>query len=484
MPMPLIIVWFRQDLRLHDNPALYEASKVGRIIPIFIMDEYAPSKFRMGSASQCWLHHSLQQLNKSLKNKLLFLKGDALFVLKTLLASSKATEVYWNRCYEPYQIKRDTEIKSQLLAQGIIVKSFQASLLWEPWTILKKDKTPYKVFTPFFQKRCLTQIEPRPPFPKPSRLYIADRDERSISKKLNLCSLDEMNLQPKQTWHHSMMDHWKVGEDAAHNQLATFINSYLEGYKTQRDYPGLQHTSLLSPHLHFGEISPFQIWAELKALPKEHQHEDDEHHFKRELVWREFSYYLMFHFPQLPDQNLQTKFNQFPWKKRSKYLKLWQKGLTGFPIIDAGMRELWQTGYMHNRIRMIVASFLVKNLQIHWHCGRDWFWECLVDADLANNSCSWQWVAGCGVDAAPYFRIFNPVTQSQKFDLHGNYIKQYLPELANLPKEYIHEPWKTPPKLLEEYQITLGVTYPHPIVDLKSSRQAALDGYQKLKRVT
>ena len=481
MAKPLIIVWFRNDLRITDNPALSAAASKGYIIPIYIFDDSNTDLLKLGEASRWWLHNSLLKLNKQLKQRLICQRGPALEILQNLIDETGTTQVFWNRCYEAQQISRDTEIKKCLTEKGIIAHSFNASLLWEPWEILKKDKTPYKVFTAFYQNGCLKSSPPRMPIPSPHRLLIKDLS-------LPDSTPNSLKLLPTKPWYNKLNAHWEVGEKEAFKKIKAFTANNIKGYKIQRDYPHKNGTSLLSPHLHFGEISPYQIWAEIELFKSEsHKKTDtdtkveDSEHFQRELIWREFSYYLLYHFPQLTQNNLQSKFDDFEWKSPQHYLSLWQKGLTGFPIIDAGMRELWQTGYMHNRVRMLVGSFLVKNLRIHWHHGQEWFWDCLVDADLANNSCSWQWVAGSGVDAAPYFRIFNPVTQSKKFDPDGLYIKKYVPELSQLTKRYLHEPWLAPDIELKRAKITLGKTYPKPIIDLQDTRKEALTAFQALK---
>ena len=385
---------------------------------------------------------------------------------------SGATAVHWNRCYEPWRIKRDKAIKAELQAAGIEVNSYNGSLLWEPWEPLKKDGTPYRVFTPFYRKGCLSQPEPRRPLPKPSNLKCA-----TISGAQHV-GVDGLNLLPKIGWDKQLEPHWKIGEAGAHEQMMAFMKDGLNGYKDGRNFPAQQNVSRLSPYLQTGEISPNTVWY----TAKEHGAGKDLDHFHSELGWREFSYSLLYHFPELPWKNLQPKFDRFPWGDNSEFLHRWQTGQTGYPIVDAGMRELWQTGYIHNRVRMIVGSFLVKNLLIHWHHGERWFWDCLVDADLANNSASWQWIGGCGADAAPYFRIFNPVTQGHKFDPEGEYTRHFVPEVKDLPKKYLYSPWEAPADVLREAGIVLGQTYPHPIVDLKPSRELALEAFASLKQ--
>jgi deoxyribodipyrimidine photo-lyase len=372
---------------------------------------------------------------------------------------------------------RDRRIKEALIQTGIAVQSFNASLLWEPWEVLKGDGTPYKVFTPYYRKGCLGRNTPRPPAANIPLLHFCGAVNLSGS-----CRLDELDLLPRHDWYKKLEQHWHPGEKGAHQRFNDFVAGGLEGYRQGRDFPGLEQTSKLSPHLHFGEISPHQIrHFLLKAAVTGKIPADDLDHFFSELAWREFSYYQLYHNPHLPESPLRAEFQRFPWLKDAEGLRRWQRGLTGYPLVDAGMRELWQTGFMHNRVRMVVGSFLVKNLMLPWQQGESWFWDCLVDADLASNAASWQWVAGCGADAAPYFRIFNPVTQGRKFDPHGDYTRRYVPEIAALPDSYLHAPWTAPAAMLDQAKIVLGRDYPLPMVELKDSRQRALDAYQTMR---
>ena len=467
------IYWFRQDLRLHDNPALLAAATKAQVLPIYILDDENPGVHRMGGASRWWLHHSLQALNKSIGNKLSVYKGDPQTILLQLIRTHKSRAVYWNRCYEPWRVARDKKIKQALLDAGVEVHSFNSSLLWEPWQVLKKDKTPYRVFTPFYRRGCLGRPPPREPLPRPELL-------RFICDTGNSGSIDALELLPTIAWDKQLEAHWHIGEDGAHASLEAFLDEGLAHYKSGRNLPARPYVSRLSPRLHFGELSPNQVWFTVMARAND----DNIDHFCNELGWREFSHNLLYHNPQLPRKNLQEKFDAFPWRDDAQALERWQKGQTGYPIVDAGMRELWQTGSMHNRVRMIVGSFLVKNLLLHWHHGERWFWDCLVDADLANNSAGWQWIAGCGADAAPYFRIFNPITQGMKFDAEGEYTRRYVPELEKLPAKYLFSPWQAPAVVLEQAGVRLGETYPLPIVDLKTSRDRALAAFQSLKKQT
>ncbi len=465
-----IIVWLRQDLRLTDNPALYHAAHTGApLLIIYILDDDSAVPWQAGAASRCWLHHSLAALSDSLQGQLLFARGKADDILPRLARETKAQAIYWNRCYEPWRIQRDKAIKQRMQEDDVAVKSHNASLLWEPWQAVKPDGSPYKVFTPFYRKGCLERCgEPEAPLPAPA--HIMFHRHGALQSAQN--KIDSLALLPRIKWDVKIMAGWTPGEKGARDALDLFVRDGLRGYKQDRNRPDLPHVSRLSPFLHRGDISPRTVWHEIRRATVAAKLENDGDHFCSELGWREFSYNLLYHFPSLPSLPLQEKFSAFPWQDDPAMLEQWQKGMTGYPIVDAGMRELWETGYMHNRVRMIVASFLVKDLLIDWQHGARWFWDCLVDADLANNSASWQWVAGCGADAAPYFRIFNPVTQGQKFDPCGTYIRRWVPELAALPDKYIHAPWET----------THNSVYPDPIIDHKKARDKALSLFSGLKK--
>ncbi len=478
MTKEISIFWFRQDLRTQDNPALDHALKQGNVMPIYILDDVNSAEWRMGGASRLWLHHALESLDESLDGALQIFSGDAEKVFQNIIKDYDVKGVYWNRCYEPWRIERDKRIKATLSEQKIMTESFNGSLLWEPWTVRKDDGNPYKVFTPFYRKKCLTVEAPARPSNKKTPFdFVTDKNKHSLS-------VTALKLLPKKLeWHHSIQDEWDISEQGAHKRLKEFLKTGLKNYKKGRDFPGTSFVSRLSPYLHFGQISPNQVLYAVKDYSEGDQALKKEvDHFCSELGWREFSYNLLYHFPDLPKENLQDKFDAFPWENNKTHLKAWQMGQTGCPIVDAGMRELWQTGYIHNRVRMIVGSFLVKNLRIHWHLGEAWFWDCLVDADLANNAASWQWIAGCGADAAPYFRIFNPVTQGQKFDAEGDYVRRYVPELKDMPNKYLHNPWEAPQDVLERAGVILDKTYPRLIVDLKTSRNNALEAFQSLKK--
>lgn len=470
---PTAIYWMRQDLRIADNPALKRASSE-HFLAVYIYDDVnSNTETMIGEASAWWLYNSLDKHNSNFNSNISFFRGDAVTILQELCESYGIKNVFWNRCYEPWRIDRDSKIKESLTSSGINCESHNASLLWEPWEIYKDDKTPYLVFTPFFKKGCLNASPPRYP--------LGSVDISKVVKANNALDLDEINILPKNNWHKKFDGMWNIGEHAAYKKLEDFVEDGLVNYKDGRNFPSQNNVSRLSPHLHFGEISPNQIWYMVDELDGSIYPERDVYHFKSEIGWREFSYSLLYYNQQLQTENLYKKFDKFPWKKDISNLQKWKRGLTGYPIVDAGMRELWETGYMHNRLRMVVGSFLVKNLLIHWNHGERWFWDCLIDADMASNSASWQWVAGSGADAAPYFRIFNPIMQGQKFDPDGTYTKKYIPELANVPLKYLFNPWDAPKSILDDSGVTLGKDYPYPIVNMQESRDLALDAFDTIR---
>ena len=474
------IVWFRQDLRLTDNPALQAAlARGGPVIPVFIFDEeldWAP-----GGASRWWLRHSLTQLQAALAtagSRLIIRSGRAADTLDALIAESGAGGVVWNRLYEPAAIKRDTAIKTELRRRGLETRSFNASLLVEPGTLLTGSGAPYRVYTPFW-RACSA----RAPFGRPesSPAALPRPTEWPQSEPLEAF----VPLPARPDWSGGLSDTWEPGEAGALKRLAGFVRNGLGYYKTRRDRPDIDGTASLSPHLHWGEIGPRQVWHAVSERLRSGElggREGQAEVFLKELVWREFSHHLLFHFPTLPDTPLNARFADFPWSDdQSVLLRAWQRGQTGYPIVDAGMRQLWHTGWMHNRVRMVVASFLTKHLLVPWQAGAEWFWDTLVDADLASNSASWQWVAGCGADAAPYFRIFNPVLQGKKFDPLGAYVSRWVPELDQLPESVIHCPWEAKPDVLARAGVRLGDTYPAPIVDHQTARRRALAAYEQIK---
>lgn len=392
--------------------------------------------------------------------------------MSDLLRETGADSVFWNRLYEPLAIRRDTELKSDLKDKGVTVRSFPGNLAFEPWTIRTGDDGPYRVFSPFM-KACLRQGAPDQPLAAPESLVPPDDWPASDV-------LDSWALEPTTPdWAGGLREHWTPGETGAGRRLETFLDEALDGYAKSRDQMAGETTSRLSPYLHFGEISVRSIWRTLDHREAEGGLSVGK--FRAELIWREFAHHLLFHYPTLPEKNWRESFDAFPWVDDQEALKAWQSGKTGYPLVDAGMRELWVSGYMHNRVRMVVASFLIKHLAIHWRHGADWFWDTLVDADLANNAASWQWVAGSGADAAPYFRIFNPVRQGQQFDADGTYVRRWLPVLQNLPDKYLHAPWTAPDAVLRDAGVKLGENYPKPIVDHAAARARALAGYAEVK---
>lgn len=459
------IVWLRQDLRFTDQPALQAAiEKGGPVIPLYIWSPEEEGEWAAGGASLWWLHHSLSSLQNEFGN-LILRSGSYLDSLVDLTELAGADAVYANRRFEPFAMEKDADIKNELHARGIKFQLFNGSLLYEPHAILTKQHKPYQVFTPFW-KACQEFGEPPTPIKKPTNIL-------AYKGKLKSDDLKSWNLLPKIPWDKGLEETWKPGTLGALEHLEFAIKKVVNEYAQTRDIPSLLGTSRLSPYLHFGEISPKMIWHAVKKIGGED--------FLRQLGWREFAYYLLYHFPQTPDENLRSSFNAFPWDQNLTGLHAWQKGMTGYPIVDAGMRQLWKTGWMHNRVRMIVGSFLVKDLLIDWREGARWFWDTLVDADLANNTLGWQWVGGCGADAAPYFRIFNPILQGEKFDPDGTYVRQWVPELKLLPKKWIHKPWEASEEILIEANVFLGKNYPLPMIDHKEARKAALQAFKKIK---
>ena len=467
------LIWFRRDLRLADNPALEAALRAGHApVPVYIHAPEEESPWAPGAASKAWLHRSLQALDAELRargSRLVIRCGDSLAELEKLIAETQAEALHWNRLYEPAAIARDTRIKQGLKSRGLTVESHNAALLVEPWTVQTGNGDPYRVFTPFW-KNARVRLDPAAPPSAPARL--PEPPLRLLGLGLEDLALEPRSPEPR--WDAGFWEHWQPGEAGAAEMLDAFIEGAASGYKEQRNFPDRIATSRLSPHLHFGEISPRQIVARVLAQRWPAVVQPDIDHFISELGWREFSHHLLFHYPHTAQENLSPKFNGFRWARVDPaHLAAWQQGRTGVPIVDAGMRELWSTGWMHNRVRMVVASFLTKNLRYHWKHGADWFWDTLVDADLANNTQGWQWSAGTGADAAPYFRIFSPVAQAERFDPSEKYLRRWLPELARMPPGTLAAPWQHPQRLRE-----LAPDYPaQPIVDLKTSRETALAAY-------
>ena len=475
-PSPTLL-WFRQDLRLDDNPALQAA--LDRRAPVACVYIWAPDEegaWPPGAASRWWLHESLKSLDAELRkrgSRLILARGDSLAVLTGIVAATKASAVYFNRRYEPTAAARDARVETALRKRGIDVQSFNASLFFEPGEILNKQGLPFKVFTQFW-RACVARYRTSPLLRAPKSLPAPGKFPESLP-------LAKLELLPKIHWTATMEISWQPGAVAAMRQLKRFVAESAHAYGTGRNIPGIMGTSRLSPHLHFGEIGPRQIWSALESTDS-HGPDGGPEKFLAEIGWREFAYHLLHHFPTTPAMPLYPAFASFPWRQDTKLLRAWQRGQTGFPIVDAGMRELWATGWMHNRVRMIAASFLTKDLLIPWQAGARWFWDTLVDADLASNTLGWQWVAGCGADAAPFFRIFNPTLQGERFDGNGAYVHRWVPELAKLPDAYIHQPSEAPAAMLRAAGIVLGKTYPRPIVDHAVARDEALAAYQLMKR--
>lgn len=470
MATPLSIVWFRRDLRIADNPALYAAAERGRVIPVYIWSPEEDGAWSPGAASRWWLHHSLSRLGETLNKlgcPLVLRSGSSLDIIQELVSTHGATAVYWNRLYEPLAIERDKGIKETLKKSGIEVHTCNASLLVEPPRLFNKQGTPFKVFTPFY-KAAIAGEEMESPSSEPRRIS-------GLTVSVGSESLEFWNLLPKIPWDSEFYDCWTPGEQGAQAALASFIESIMSGYAKNRDWPAMRGTSRLSPALHFGELSPRQIVAAIHDSGAGPGSES----YIREVYWREFAHYLLYHFPHTVDEPLRPEFKDFPWEENDAALKVWQRGETGYPLVDAGMRELWRTGWMHNRVRMVVASFLVKDLRLSWQQGARWFWDTLVDADLANNTLGWQWTAGCGADAAPYFRVFNPVLQGLKFDPQGDYIAANVPELRGFDAPLRHEPWKASPI---DKRSAGAEHYPAGIVDHREARDRALEAYQAIKQ--
>lgn len=481
--MRTAILWFRRDLRLADNPALHHVlSEYERVIPLYI---YAPGEsapWQPGAASRWWLHHSLTELDSALRklgSRLILRAGPSLEALLKLVRECRADAVLWNRLYEPSHGARDESVKQALREHGLVVKAFNAALLFEPWQILKENGEPYRVFTPYW-KACQQRGLPQTTYEVAAALP-------PVPNTITSEKLTAFQLLPRIHWDTGLEQAWQPGEAGAQQQLERFLNGgALSRYSSMRDIPAEPGTSHLSPALHFGEIGPRQLVSAVERFTAEHHQSGliaNAEAWLRQLVWREFAHAVLYHFPHTSEAPFDERFSSFAWETDSEEnLLRWQRGETGIPLVDAGMRELWHTGWMHNRVRMIAASMLTKNLLIPWQEGARWFLDTLVDADLANNSFGWQWVAGSGNDAAPYFRIFNPVLQGEKFDSKGRYVRRWLPELNSLPDRYLHKPWQAPEKLRREAGIVLGETYPQPVVDMKLSRERALARFGQIKR--
>jgi len=463
-----VILWFRRDLRLHDNPALNHAAETGRpILPVFILDR-SPGR-PTGAASLWWLDKSLRALDSSLKargSRLILRSGDSLIQLQSLIDETGADAVSMNRLFEPEAFARDADIAHALKADDIDCRGFNGNLLCRPGAVLNGTGGPYKVFSPFL-KALLAKAEP-PAHTTGPRAF--DTPENVESE-----SADDWKLHPTQPDWSGGFD-WTPGEDGASAALSRFIAHGLNTYAKGRDHPAEPGASRLSPHLHWGEISPWRAVERVRQAAADGKAQPDQaEKFVAELGWRDFSAHLLHHFPTITERAFRPEYDAMAWRHAPKELEAWKRGQTGYPLVDAGMRQLWETGWMHNRVRMVVASFLVKHMLVDWRIGEAWFWDTLVDADLASNVQNWQWVAGSAADASPYFRIFNPIAQGEKFDRDGRYVRRWVPELSGLPDKWLHAPWSAPTDVLQKARIRLGRDYPHPILDHGQARARALD---------
>ena len=472
-----VIVWFRNDLRLADHAALAAAVEAdAKIFPVYILEETVAGRRELGGASKWWLDKSLKSLRSAISQrggKLICRKGDAEKILRDLVSETGADAVFWGRRYTQPEMDRDADIKRALQDDGIEAKSFNTCLLTEPWSYQTKSGGYYKVFTPYW-RAVRSSFEAPDPMQAPETFAGVGIDGDEI---------ESWELHPsKPDWSKGFDEMWTPGEEGAQVRLQDFLDGPIREYEEMRNRPDEDGTSGLSPHLHHGEISPATVWrAVMGRINRGLQEEESAWSFLSEIVWREFSYVLIYHSPKMGRENYDSKFNKMEWRSSKKDLELWQRGQTGYPIVDAGMRQLWATGWMHNRVRMIVASLLTKHLLLNWTEGEDWFWDTLVDADPASNAAGWQWTAGSGADASPYFRVFNPITQGQKFDQTGAYVRKWCPELNKLPNKYLHAPWEAGRDVLKKAGIELGKTYPRPIIEHKQGRQRALDAWETLK---
>lgn len=481
---PSALIWFREDLRVADNPALHAALHGGGpVTALYVLEDTPEGGRPLGAASRWWLAQSLRSLAEdcaAIGLPFCVRSGDPLDLIPKAAREAGAERVVWNRRYAAPDAARDTAVEAALSDAGIAVETFNGRLLYEPWEVKSKAGEALKVYSPFW-RAAMALREPRAPLPKPTKAQVKP------GPTLDGTNIDALGLEPtKPDWADGMRDAWSPGVAGARAALREFLDHGLKGYADDRDRPDRPATSRMSPYLRFGEVSPHQLWHAVEGAVHDGDASGrDVEKFRSELGWREFSYHLLHHFPDLATRNFQDRFDAFPWSEpKAEHRRAWRKGMTGYPIVDAGMRQLWTTGWMHNRVRMIVASFLIKDLLIDWREGEDWFWDTLVDADPANNAASWQWVAGSGADAAPYFRVFNPALQGKKHDPDGVYVKTFLPELERLPAQWIHTPWEAPPAVLDEAGVTLGEIYPRPIVDHSAARDRALAAFDRLKART
>ena len=460
------ILWFRQDLRLDDHDGLLAAAARGAVLPVYVWDPEGEGRWAPGGASRWWLDRSLRSLSASLEaigSRLLVRRGECGSVLAELAQAIGSDRVVASRRFEPAAIAQEQSVSRALAGVGVSLDLHQTSLLFSPESIRSGSGEPYRVFTPYW-RACGRQVADIPkPRAAPRSLPLPAKTPRGDS-------IDSLGLAPTIAWDAGLVEMWSPGEAGARARLAAFGRGTVDGYGEGRDRPEIVGTSLLSPHLHFGEISPRRIWHSFAG-----RRTPDVDKFLAEIGWREFAHHVLAAYPKTPERPLRPEFERFPWRRDAKSLRAWQRGETGYPMVDAGMRQLWHTGWMHNRVRMIVASFLVKHLLLPWNAGAEWFWDTLVDADLASNTLGWQWSGGCGADAAPYFRIFNPVLQGEKFDPDGAYVRRWVPELAKVPRKFIHRPWEAPPEALRGAGVALGGDYPKPIVEHAMARARALE---------
>jgi deoxyribodipyrimidine photo-lyase len=469
-----VIIWFRQDLRLADNPAWARALRRGcAVVPVYIHAPAEAGRWAPGGAARWWLHNALADLQAQLEERglrLIVRSGDSETELMRLIGECGAAGVYWNRCYESFRMQIDGRIKRRLREAGVDAWSGNAGLLREPWEVATQAGNAYKVYTPY-SRACAKLREPEP--------VDSGGHAPAPAGWPHSLPIERLGLLPRSGWDAGLAEFWTPTRQGGLGRLGAFLQSRVEGYASGRDYPAVDGTSRLSPYLHCGQIGPREVAAAIRRQDKRGKGLDT---FHRELIWREFAYHVLYHFPATPERPLQGAYARFPWREDiSNDLAAWQAGRTGYPIVDAGMRQLWRTGWMHNRVRMIVASLLVKHLLISWEEGARWFWDTLVDADLASNTLGWQWAGGCGADAAPYFRIFNPITQGEKFDGQGAYIREYVPELARVPERHLHQPWEMPEPEQRAAGCVIGRDYPAPVVEHKAGRTRALQALARLK---
>lgn len=473
--MPTTLVWYANNLRVDDHPALIQAAARGAVVPVYVYDPEYTGPSALGGASKWWTHHSISALCdrfRDMGSDLVLRKGNPSEQLREIAQAVGADMVMFCESIEPDLQVREEGVGFELGKQGIEVERFPMHLLWPVGSVMTKDGNPYQVFSPFW-KMALNTFEPDAPMTAPTKLTAPERLPKSLG-------IDELGLLPKTNWHEQMQERWTPGEGGAQERLNAFVEHRLDDYHEDRNRLDIPGWSAMSPHIHFGEISVRRIWHTIAQDPQWSTRKSKEHYL-REVGWREFAQHLINHFPRTIGEPLREQFKVFPWVKNPEQFEKWKRGQTGYPVVDAAMRNLWAEGWMPNRARMIVASFLCKDLRISWEEGMAWFWDTLVDADLGSNTLGWQWTAGCGADAAPYFRVFNPVSQGTKFDPDGAYVRQWCPELASLSKKAIHAPWEAPPMELAAAGVTLGEDYTEPMVDHKRAREQALEAFEKIK---